>query len=65
MVVIGGSPHRRGPLPEQMPGESVRLRVTDGELEIRTDSGRVLAKYPVEEATEARVPGDDQGVEEE
>jgi N utilization substance protein A len=54
-----------GPLPEQMPGESVRLRVTDGELEIRTDSGRVLAKYPVQEAAEARVPGNDQGVEEE
>jgi N utilization substance protein A len=42
-----------GPLPEQMPGESVRLRVTDGELEIRTDSGRVLAKYPVQEAAQA------------
>jgi N utilization substance protein A len=42
-----------GPLPEQMPGESVRLRVTDGELEIRTDSGRVLAKYPIQEAIEA------------
>ena len=42
-----------GPLPEQMPGESVRLRVADGELEIRTDSGRVLATYPVQEAAEA------------
>jgi hypothetical protein len=42
-----------GPLPEQMPGETVRVRMTDGELEVRTDSGRVLAKYPVQEAAEA------------
>lgn len=42
-----------GPLPEQMPGESVRLRATDGEVEIRTDSGRVLAKYPIQEAGDA------------
>jgi hypothetical protein len=48
-----------------MPGETVRVRLADDELEIRTDSGRVLAKYPVQEAVEARVPGDDQGVEEE
>jgi N utilization substance protein A len=42
-----------GPLPEPMPGETVRVRLTDDELEIRTDSGRVLAKYPVQEAVEA------------
>ncbi|MEO8286749.1 MAG: transcription termination factor NusA [Chloroflexota bacterium] len=42
-----------GPLPEEMPGESVRLRVTGDELEIRTDSGRVLATFPVQEAGEA------------
>jgi len=36
-----------------MPGESVRLRVTGGELEIRTDSGRVLATYPVQSAETA------------
>jgi len=42
-----------GPLPEPMPGETVRVRVADDELEIRTDSGRVLAKYPVQEAVEA------------
>jgi len=42
-----------GPLPELMPGETVRVRVADDELEIRTDSGRVLAKYPVQEAVEA------------
>jgi len=42
-----------GPLPEQMPGETVRVRMSDGELEVRTDSGRVLAKYPVQEAAEA------------
>jgi N utilization substance protein A len=42
-----------GPLPEQMPGETVRVRMTDGELEIRTDSGRVLATYPVQEGAGA------------
>ena len=42
-----------GPLPEPMAGETVRLRVADGEMEVRTDLGRVLAKYPVQEAAEA------------
>jgi N utilization substance protein A len=37
-----------GPLPEQMPGESVRLRVNGENIEIRTDSGRVLATYAVQ-----------------
>jgi N utilization substance protein A len=46
-----------GPLPEEMPGESVRLRVGGGELEIRTDSGRVLAKYPVQETAGATEEG--------
>jgi N utilization substance protein A len=39
-----------GPLPEEMVGETVRLRATDESIEIRTDSGRVLATYPVQEA---------------
>jgi N utilization substance protein A len=42
-----------GPLPEQMPGETVRVRMAGDELEIRTDSGRVLATYPMQEAAEA------------
>jgi transcription termination/antitermination protein NusA len=39
-----------GPLPEPMAGETVRVRSTGDLLEIRTDSGRVLATYPVQEA---------------
>jgi N utilization substance protein A len=42
-----------GPLPEQMAGETVRLWANNGEIEIRSDSGRVLASYPVQEAAEA------------
>lgn len=36
-----------GPLPEMMPGESVRLRDLGDTIEIRTDSGRSVATYPV------------------
>jgi N utilization substance protein A len=45
-----------GPLPEQMPGENVRVRATDSQIEVRTDSGRVLATYAI---------GEGQGGEEE
>jgi N utilization substance protein A len=41
-----------GPLPEPMAGETVRLRPSDTDLQIRTDSGRVLATYPIGAATE-------------
>jgi N utilization substance protein A len=37
-----------GPLPETMPGESVRLRDLGDSVEIRTDSGRTIATYPVQ-----------------
>jgi N utilization substance protein A len=36
-----------GPLPEPLAGETVRLRPIDADLQIRTDSGRVLATYPI------------------
>jgi N utilization substance protein A len=39
-----------GPLPEQIAGETVRLRLNGSDLQIRTDSGRVLATYPLQEA---------------
>jgi len=39
-----------GPLPEQLAGETVRLRVTGSEVQVRADSGRVLATYPLQEA---------------
>jgi transcription termination/antitermination protein NusA len=42
-----------GPLPEPMAGETVRLRATGEEIEIRTDSGRVLATFAVQETGEA------------
>jgi N utilization substance protein A len=42
-----------GPLPEEMVGETVRLRANNGQIEIRSDSGRVLATYPVQEGAEA------------
>jgi N utilization substance protein A len=48
-----------GPLPEQMPGESVRLRTNGSQIEVRTDSGRVLATYPLQTG------GDGAGEEEE
>ncbi|HET6261945.1 MAG TPA: transcription termination factor NusA [Chloroflexia bacterium] len=37
-----------GPLPEAMPGENVRLRDLGDNIEIRTDSGRTIATYPVQ-----------------
>ncbi len=37
-----------GPLPETMPGESIRLRDLGDSIEIRTDSGRTIATYPVQ-----------------
>ncbi|MBF6612294.1 MAG: transcription termination/antitermination protein NusA [Chloroflexi bacterium] len=37
-----------GPLPEDMEGETVRLRATEGQIEIRTDSGRVVATFPTQ-----------------
>ncbi|HUP27185.1 MAG TPA: transcription termination factor NusA [Chloroflexia bacterium] len=36
-----------GPLPEQMVGETVRLRPSDEQVEVRADSGRVLAAFPI------------------
>ena len=38
-----------GPLPEDMVGQEVRLRVTDHGLQVRTDN-RILAVYPLEVA---------------
>jgi transcription termination/antitermination protein NusA len=38
-----------GPLPESLAGETVRLRAADGQIQIRTDSGRVLATYGITE----------------
>jgi N utilization substance protein A len=37
-----------GPLPEAMPGETIRLRDLGDNVEIRTDSGRTIATYPVQ-----------------
>ncbi len=48
-----------GPLPEPMAGETVRIRSLDNELQVRTDSGRVLATYALQEAASGN------GVEEE
>jgi N utilization substance protein A len=42
-----------GPLPEPLAGETVRLRTTDAELQVRTDSGRVLATYAIQETAAA------------
>ena len=39
-----------GPLPEELIGETVRLRATEESIEIRTDAGRVLVTYPVQES---------------
>jgi N utilization substance protein A len=39
-----------GPLPEDLAGESVRIRVNGSELQVRTESGRVLGNYPLQEA---------------
>jgi N utilization substance protein A len=41
-----------GPLPEDMVGEVVRVRVSDGTLQVRTDT-RILATYPLEAAQPA------------
>ena len=38
-----------GPLPEDMVGEVVRVRVSDSTLQVRTDT-RILATYPLEAA---------------
>jgi N utilization substance protein A len=37
-----------GPLPEDLSGQTVRIRTTGTALEVRTDSGRTVATYPVE-----------------
>lgn len=37
-----------GPLPEMMPGENVRVRAGDDQLEIRTDSGRAITTYAIQ-----------------
>ncbi|MEA2575995.1 MAG: transcription termination/antitermination protein NusA [Chloroflexia bacterium] len=42
-----------GPLPETMPGESIRLRDLGDSIEIRTDSGRTIATYPVQAGEQA------------
>ena len=39
-----------GPLPEPMEGETVRLRITDTNLQVRSETGRVLATYEIQEA---------------
>ncbi len=39
-----------GPLPEDMEGETVRLRATEDQIEIRADSGRVVATFPIQVA---------------
>lgn len=44
-----------GPLPEDMAGETVRLRAADDHLEIRSDSGRVLATFPIQQAAGEKV----------
>jgi N utilization substance protein A len=41
-----------GPLPEELVGESVRIRVNGEELQVRNESGRVLASYPIQETGE-------------
>jgi len=51
MVVYQGNSY--GPLPEELAGETVRLRPTDEQIEVRADSGRVLATYPISEAAVA------------
>ena len=48
MVVYQGVSY--GPLPEELAGETVRLRPTEEQIEVRADSGRVLATYPLNEA---------------
>ena len=40
-----------GPLPEPLAGETVRVRASDGHMQVRTDSGRVLATYELQEPT--------------
>lgn len=49
-----------GPLPEMMPGESVRLRAGNDQLEIRTDSGRAIATYDIQ-AGEPAEEGEEEG----
>jgi hypothetical protein len=51
MVVYQGVSY--GPLPEELAGETVRLRPSDEQVEVRADSGRVLATYPISEAAGA------------
>ncbi len=51
MVVYQGVSY--GPLPDLMAGETVRLRPTDEQVEVRADSGRVLATYQISEAAGA------------
>ena len=41
-----------GPLPEPLAGENVRVRIMGDMLEVRTDSGRVVATYPLQEPAE-------------
>jgi len=50
-----------GPLPEQLPGETVRLRISDGDLQVRTDSGRVLATYPLQESGDGKAEDEEEG----
>lgn len=40
-----------GPLPEQMAGETIRVRLLDNQIQVRTDSGRVVATYDIQEPT--------------
>ena len=52
-----------GPLPEPMAGETVRLRATGTELQVRTDPGRVLATYAIQEAEAEAVEAGEQAEE--
>ncbi|HEX9988578.1 MAG TPA: transcription termination factor NusA [Chloroflexia bacterium] len=49
-----------GPLPEMMPGESVRLRATDSQIEVRTDSGRTIATYEVQQEVAVEVGAEEE-----
>lgn len=40
-----------GPLPEPLAGETVRLRPLEGQIQVRTETGRVLATFDVQEPT--------------
>lgn len=62
-IVYAGAQY--GPLPEMMPGENVRVRPNGEQIEVRTDSGRVLATYGLaEQPAEAESAGESESEEE-